>query len=357
MATSNRIRIDRSVVLWTGLFLLVAHVGMKIALETNLHVLDQPRFEQGLRFLRKARAANPPRPFLAVFGSSRTQEGVDPAAMMERFAGHGIDAEVFNFSRAGAGPAYEFLTLRRLADRGMLPDVAVFELLPILLVCDPKHVGPIEKIEESLLYPSEKRDLVRRGWIEPGNPWREMFLETPWFENRPALLQRVAPRWVDTTVDLVTGPDDRGYVCMNNDSYPSAEWERTVTKIGSRMVPQMREFGANKITDESAHATLAECQRLGVRAILLLTPEGPRVRSFYARETHEALVDYARKLAESHGATFVNANSWFDDESLFLDSHHLQIRGADAFSRRLADEIADQMKSPQSVGSGGSGSR
>ena len=107
----------------------------------------------------------------------------------------------------------------------------------------------------------------------------------------------------------------------------------------------------NRAADECLNELLADCRRLGVRVVLLRMPEGPLYRSSYDPEAAAALESYGPAWRSIHGAAiFVNANCWFDDEAMFVDSHHLHAHGRQVFTRRLAQSLAAQVLGGSSDG-------
>ena len=337
MRGSTRKRRHLRAALWMGLFLLVAHFGLLFVIE-RFQLLDQAKFNQGVRFIRRARAASPPLPVVAILGSSHTNDGVHPNVMLKRLQQqHGISAEAFNFSHPGAGHIHEYLTLRRLADRGALPDIAVIEVIVTRLTYEFATAKYKIRPLEVSAYASERLDLSRRGWVPLDNPLELGFWQTPWHANRHDLLVQMAPRWVDIDVVGVSGPEDSG--CLVNDFYRcgTPDWEKRIQHYREEFVPQFSVYRLNRVEDEALNESIADCRRLGVRPVLLRTPEGPIFRSFFAPETAAKVEEYFAAIVKKHGIDCVDASRWFDDDAFFNDSHHLRKAGAEAFSSRLAD--------------------
>jgi hypothetical protein len=82
---------------------------------------------------------------------------------------------------------------------------------------------------------------------------------------------------------------------------------------------------------------LGLCRDQNLPVILLMPPQGSAFQSFRAEaeEVHaQAVVD----LANEFGLPLVDARAWIGDDS-FSDGHHLTEAGAEAYSRRLGQEV------------------
>jgi hypothetical protein len=107
---------------------LAGRVGFAIDVGPADHL--DPEYAEHERILLDRLAENPGRPLVLAVGSSRTVFGLHAA----RLSTGACDppATVFNFALKGAGPGLERLVLRRLADRGVRPDLLFVEVLPPL---------------------------------------------------------------------------------------------------------------------------------------------------------------------------------------------------------------------------------
>jgi hypothetical protein len=335
-------RRGRQALACAGLSLVAAHVLLVIALRRETPLLDSPHLRQAVRIIQEARGASPRRATAASFGSSRTQDGFNPAVFMDHLQQRqGVAVEAYNLAHVGSGALRSWVLFHRLVDRDGLPDVLYVELVPLLSNGPGDGNGLSEHLETHWLYPREQEELRRRGWLPPpAEDFWTHWITTPWYGSRSPLLRHVAPRWLDTIAETVRDADDRGWYSHEVKTYPSPEWERRLEDLRRQFQPGLQDFRPNPAVSAALHELLAECERHGVRAVLVLMPEGPRFRSFYSPAAAASLEAFARHLAAEHHAELVNARAWLDDEGLFSDSHHLRCDGAALFTQRLADETA-----------------
>jgi hypothetical protein len=83
---------------------------------------------------------------------------------------------------------------------------------------------------------------------------------------------------------------------------------------------------------------LSRCRERGIRPVLLLAPEAPSFRAAYDPAGWDRAEGYLRGLAKEHGAPLIDARGWLEEED-FFDSHHPMRAGAEAFTRRLVQEV------------------
>lgn len=87
------------------------------------------------------------------------------------------------------------------------------------------------------------------------------------------------------------------------------------------------------------------------RVVIIEMPLPPLHRkTFYARPAWGVYQNYMEKQVRASGAEYVRAADWVGDASLFADALHLNEKGAQLFSTRLADELAKgapQQKQPK----------
>jgi hypothetical protein len=82
---------------------------------------------------------------------------------------------------------------------------------------------------------------------------------------------------------------------------------------------------------------LASARQGGVRAALVLMPEGPAFRSWYPPHVWPEVQGWVERAAREERALVVNAREWIGEEA-FTDSHHLLPGGARKFTERLGRE-------------------
>ncbi len=95
-------------------------------LETVKPEWRDPEFGHRLRQIREWKNEQPARPLVLVFGTSRAQMGVSPAAM--GMPDGPTDPLVYNCGYRGGRPLWAWLNLMRLLDGGVKPDFVLIHL-------------------------------------------------------------------------------------------------------------------------------------------------------------------------------------------------------------------------------------
>ena len=83
--------------------------------------------------------------------------------------------------------------------------------------------------------------------------------------------------------------------------------------------------------------TLELCRAHGLKAALVLMPEGSAFRARYNPKVWRQIKDFLDALSRTYDAPLINAREWIEDDG-FFDSHHLIIPGAITLARRLSRE-------------------
>jgi hypothetical protein len=101
-------------------------------------------------------------------------------------------------------------------------------------------------------------------------------------------------------------------------------------------------FTGFQLSAPACHALdelLRECRSEGIRAALVVMPEGTAFRSLYSPDAWARIESLLKMLHQEFGVPVINAREWIADDG-FSDSHHLVAHAAAAFSARLAREVA-----------------
>jgi hypothetical protein len=283
------------------------------------------------------------RPLTVVMvGSSRTCYGLRGEIVEDRLAGQADRPVVaFNFGVPAAGPVANLITLRRLLRRGARPDWVLLEVMPPLLA--GQH--PIQP-EERLLEPERLRRhevplVVAHGFSASlvGGRSRLAAL-TPVYGLRFPLVGRLMHSWLPWglryEVSRVT--DATGWLRPVNEPVTPEARRRGARYARSSYFHLLTDMRLDGPAARAVGESLDLCRRHGVRAALVLMPEGTEFRSWYSPAVEAAVYAFLRDLSQSRGAPLIEARTWLDDEC-FLDSHHLLTAGAVAFSDRLGREL------------------
>ena len=97
----------------------IASAALAMAVETRHREWRDPEFGHRLLLLRERKAEAANRPLVLVVGSSRVQQGIDPAAM--GFEDEPGEPLVFNFGYRGASPIAAARNVFRVSMRGCGP--------------------------------------------------------------------------------------------------------------------------------------------------------------------------------------------------------------------------------------------
>src|SRR5438128_3769067 len=115
------VRKSRRRLLWLLAGFALCQLLLAVVIDTGLPAIRDPEFESRLERLRARQAEMPGRPLVLVIGSSRTGYGLDARRLSE--ANEGSGALVFNFGISGSGPLFQLVSLRRLLDAGVRPEL------------------------------------------------------------------------------------------------------------------------------------------------------------------------------------------------------------------------------------------
>jgi hypothetical protein len=343
-ASKRRTQASRALVaVLSGLAAFAAlQVGAALAAEFLFPELIDPSYGALLQRIRQVRGADPEHTRTVVMlGSSRTYFGLQPDAMngaLTREVGRPIS--VVNAGATGAGPLTELFTWRRLHRDGVRPDLLLIEVLPAFL----SRSFPIDEVC------ANRMSADRLRWSDL--PLLQRYIRTP----RPTLRRDVALAGIGGVYNhrigilfavapgLLTGqgPTDAPLVAKPG---PGLMWTDPSQELRSKALAEARREYADTLQAAPAAGSgcdalrelLAACRRDGVPAALVVMPEGPVFRSWYAPETWKWIQAWLEQVAHENGAALINAREWIAEDE-FMDSHHLLPRGADRFSERLGRE-------------------
>ena len=140
------------------------------------------------------------------------------------------------------------------------------------------------------------------------------------------LLDHLAPAWVHGVVSLQDGP----FVPRLR----ASGFEVEVVETGPRLSMLASALRVRRLINRDPPAVI---HANGVKAALVLMPEGSAFRARYNPEVWRQIKDFLDALSRTYDAPLINAREWIEDDG-FFDSHHLIIPGAITLARRLSRE-------------------
>ncbi|MGE3808806.1 MAG: hypothetical protein AB7K24_29425 [Gemmataceae bacterium] len=276
--------------------------------------------------LKQRRHEHPGSPVVLVMGSSRVAMGFAPE-WLEEADGSGQRPLIFNFSRFGQGPKLHRITMQRLARDGLLPDAFVLELIPSHLYKegDPFIIGSLGTFD-----------------LETAHRYMPLHRLLRYHcERRLELVTRYPQRLLGLRDSPVDGEGHfnrlGGYADLEESI--SAEERRTrMAQTYRYYYKPMTEFRIAPASDRALRDCLAFCQSRGIKVVLLLTPEGTTLRSWYAPGADQMMADYFAALQRDYQFQLVDGRNWLADHE-FYDDHHMLRGGAETFTHRLDREV------------------
>jgi hypothetical protein len=333
----------RAVLLGLVLFALAQVVLAQLIVCRGLALRD-PAWAHKVGKLQQ-RLAGSPRPLLVVqVGSSRTVCGlrgqVAEPWLSQRL---GRPVVLFNMGVIAAGPACTLMTLRRLLDEGVRPDLVLIEILPAFLTEEERFTEPLLRLlpARRLRY-SEMRLLARHAppdrWGVQHEWWQALFV--PVHGYRQELLAGVVPVLVPPTVRWEMGPapsgDESGWVESPQHSPEAAR--RALALVVQNYGHILRTFQLSPARLDVLRETIAVAHREGLAAALVLMPEGPIFRSLYPPAVKQQIDDALLSLSRDSNTPLLDLSAAAGEEA-FFDSHHLFPEGASRFTHSLARRI------------------
>jgi hypothetical protein len=330
----------RAVMLWGVVWCIAAQLAAGWLLHARPEIADV-EFGRKLADVGRLATGAPGRPLVLMFGSSRMATGFRPDSLDE-VAAPGPDRPiVYNFAQVGSGPEMAHLSLQRLLDAGIRPGWVFLEFWPptwgaernLKEFLDQINVGCLSWGGVELLgrYVTRPRRLYRE-WCE-----RQLI---PMFGERAALLRQFAPAW-----SLSPAAADRR--CRDLDSLgwwspmatvEPAERARLEERYRNVYERRLLRFRVEPTPDRALREFVALCRREGIRATVVILPEGQPFRRLYPPEALRKVRAYLDRVARECGVAVVDARGWVGDDG-FMDGHHLLPEGAQVFSRRLGTEV------------------
>jgi hypothetical protein len=335
-ATPRR-RVARRAVFWGIALLLLAQLGMAVAMETVAPHFRDPEYGGRQFGALKLQRAHSGRPLVLVLGTSRTQNAIDPSSM--GFPDEPGSPVVFNAGLSGAYPTHLWLNYHRFCDAGAKPAALLVEIFPATLLATPEALTPLftetaprlsyTDLQRLELYLIDPEDIRRRWAVSRVNSWHTL---------RPVVLGNLAPRWQPPQFldHHRLALDQFGFTPLPFDTVSDEYRERKRGEMEKNYARGNRTLRVSELSESSFRRLIADCRAEGVPVAFFLTPESPVFNSWYTPESRAAVTAFCRMLTDELGCPVFVAPEEFAEED-FADGHHMLPRAAHRFSRDLAD--------------------
>jgi hypothetical protein len=316
---------------------VLASVGLAAAVETVKPEWRDPEYGHRLRQLRRWKSDAPGRPLVVVFGSSRTQMGIDPAAM--GFPDEPGSPVVYNFGYRAGRPFRSWFQLMRLLDAGVKPDFVLLQISAVDLIggADAELIPPqwggrlgAGDFRRLAPYAGNPAPLLR--------PWLAA-RSAGWSAHRESIVSDLRPDFqpAQRRLDYYWERFDRHGFTPHPAEFVTdrqrKEWYDQTRTLHAKAFAG-RSFAP--ISDRTVRDLVARCRAEGIPAALFWAPESVTYRGWYTPAARAAADAYHRRLVAELGVTVFPAPEHLPDAD-FLDGFHLLRPGAARYSRWLAD--------------------
>lgn len=271
------------------------------------------------------------------FGDSLVKHGVVPAVVREK---HG---PTLNLACSDSRPPYSYFLLKRALDSGARPRAVLVDFHSSQLVVDPRldHFGLTEGLGP--------RECVEFGWIlrDPETVVRLLtFRALPSLRDRRELRARVTAALGGKTL-----PSSRDRIREWYDDWTRhhGSWLQSYTGVegpdgrfwDEQVFDRMSGWSCPGSNARFIRKFLTLAARHGVAVYWLVPPVHPRLQEKTDRRGDTAGYDRIVRaaLARYPNLTVVDGRRARFPRDVFLDATHLNTRGAELFSRQLADVV------------------
>ena len=326
----------KAAIFFAALVFIAGQAAFRWALSRYPAIGDR-EFGRKLDDLRKRSANSRDYALTIMLGSSRVATGFRPDALPPSHAPDGRSMVAFNFAQVGTGPQLAHLVLRRLIAQGVRPDLVLIEFWPPFWASDgylkgyldPLNIGALNWSDIRLLarYLSKSRHLYA-AWI-PSQL-------TPIFASRFVLLSRLGGSWSprfdpDRRLENL---DSSGWWAPRS-TISDDDRRKLVAHYRAIYAKRLGGFRIRPVPDRALHDLLALCRSNGIKAAVVVLPEGESFRDLYSPAALSSIDAYLSRLRED--VPIIDARRWVPDAE-FSDGHHLLPAGATRFTERLGRE-------------------
>jgi hypothetical protein len=313
-----------------------ASAALAAVAELRPAIRDPMAGDKGRQFAA-AVAARPGQPIVLALGSSRTGFAFNGLYAGHLLALRGTPTACYNYGVPAAGPIAELQNLRRTLAAGIVPDLVVVEVLPIMLHADPS--GPHE---HRLLSPDrfdagELARAARFGFPEPETTvkWWKARL-APWWTYRFQLLGRASPSWLPFNLrfDFGRNGDPAGWGTFPFTTVDAETKAKGLARAHGEYAPLLSVLNPGGGACDALRELINLCRERGIAVRVVLLPESTEFRAWYAPGVDDRLAAFLASLS----AMVIDARDWIPDDQ-FADGHHLLQAGTMAFTEKLVDRV------------------
>jgi hypothetical protein len=336
----RRTRCARATLLWFIAFFVLAQVALDLFLLV-WHPTLQDNFQTyKLRRIRELAAGEPERPLLVMLGSSRTQHAFQAGLLNGLPGPGGKPLLAYNLGVPTSGQIHACLYLRDMLEGGVRPRLLLVEFSPMLLN-EPRE--GVYSEEGWTLGPWLSLPQLAHCWPYFARPadkaveWLRARL-VPWYILRSEILdadrQQACRRgrihaeqghdpWGFLHHTIAFNPQQREFCVSLN----ACSWRPTLSKfrVGPGPLRAMRDL-------------LETARRQRIPVVLVLMPESNAFRSWYSPPDLAEALRLFSELRDAYATEAIDAYRWLPDED-FNDGHHVDEKGARAFTMRLIEEL------------------
>lgn len=326
----RRVRTRRADLIWSIVMLLVLQVGFALAMRTGVVKLeDSTNFACKLNRFEAQLASSADDAFVALaFGSSRVMNGVDAGYLTDHLSSRaGRPAVAYNFGVMGSGNIYTYLSLEKIVNEGICPDLVFVEVYPRFLVQDSET----KWFTANELRSKNFENTARYG-IQPVNrPWYREWLAS-WHTYRFNILNCISPKMLPMKLreNWAVAADEFGWVAVDR-ALNHQHLEKQIDEFAK--ISGRYHLGGHSC--QALKDTLALCRDKGIQCVLVWMPEPSGIRKNYRPEIVPAVESFLADLKQEFDFQTVMSRDWVPDAG-FYDSTHMNRKGADEFTEKLA---------------------
>jgi hypothetical protein len=308
--------------------------------------LQDPEYGGKLARLRARLAERPDgRPLILALGSSHVGMGVRPETLATNPGEEG--PVLFNFGLNDGCPVVTLLCLRRLLAEGIRPDLILVETCPLQLYLEGVRTQLNASIQTVRL---QHQDLaiLNRYYAKPHEmrrDWRK-FQSLPWFYHRDFLLSYVAPQWVPRSHRLSIrwrNVDGWGWQWVAGHTGPYAEDLARLEAVRQYFTAMYKGFTVSEAAGKALREIAEICGQEKIPLAYLRMPEAVVFQGWYPPEIPRQTDQFLDGISREYQVPVIDARNWVEENG-FADGHHLNPAGAEAFTRRLYQEVVQPLE-------------
>jgi hypothetical protein len=333
----HRIRRYRRVVSWVVVVLISSHLAAAISVDQFADEIRDPEYAQLESMLRARAAENPQAPLALFIGSSRVAHGFDA---IQAAGSH--DVVVFNFGIPGSGPYFQTVTMQRLREAGIRPDILFVEVLHTFYNAAGPRSLDHGLLDGARLSGREAIGLLSYGTRSHSGPIKR------WTKARVLPLCRHQAEMRDR-LGLGVYPLD-GYSASPLHPIDSHGYRPRAVPVEDRAKhteiahenydPFCAAFQLDPAPWKQLTDTIRLAQADGTLVVCVLMPEGSEFRGLYTLDGERERMKMLERLRDEAGVDVVDARAWLNDAA-FFDQHHLLPDGANLFAERFRVDVLE----------------